>query len=265
MLAVDTFETISEADRAMTARSRYLGGGTLVMRDVNYGNDGFDRLVRCVDPELGRIRLENDMFVIGAGVTMARILAFPDLHFLAPVARSIGGPAIRNMASLGGNLFSRPPYGDFATALLALEARVQLANGTESDLESLLAGHSRTRGLVRAVAIPRPGPGEFRFRKMSRVRPKGVAVMTIAARLPMHLGRVSKARIAFGSMGTCAGRARTVEAALEGATLDNRGIAGALDAIGNDISPVDDSLATAWYRREVAPIQLSRLLLDGRH
>ena len=48
----------------------------------------------------------------------------PGLAFLAPVAESIGGPAVRNMATVGGNLFARSPYGDFAVALLALGATV---------------------------------------------------------------------------------------------------------------------------------------------
>jgi hypothetical protein len=46
------------------------------------------------------------------------------LAFLAPVARSIGGPAVRAAATVGGNLFAPSPYGDFSVALLALGAIV---------------------------------------------------------------------------------------------------------------------------------------------
>ena len=55
---------------------------------------------------------------------MAKILAHPGLAFLHPVAREIGGPAVRAMATVGGNLFAPAPYGDFAVALLALGAEV---------------------------------------------------------------------------------------------------------------------------------------------
>ena len=61
---------------------------------------------------------------IGATVTMAQIASHPALSFLQPVALSIGGPAVRNMATVGGNLFAPYPYGDFAVALLALGAEV---------------------------------------------------------------------------------------------------------------------------------------------
>ncbi len=56
---------------------------------------------------------------LGAGVTMSQILASRELEFLHPVARVIGGPAVRNMATVGGNLFAPAPYGDLTAALLA--------------------------------------------------------------------------------------------------------------------------------------------------
>ena len=52
---------------------------------------------------------------------MAAILAERELSYLHPVARIIGGPAVREAATVGGNLFAPSPYGDFAAALLALE------------------------------------------------------------------------------------------------------------------------------------------------
>ena len=53
---------------------------------------------------------------------MAAIARHPELEALAKAARAVGGPAIRNMATVGGNLFAPAPYGDFAVALLALDA-----------------------------------------------------------------------------------------------------------------------------------------------
>ena len=60
---------------------------------------------------------------------MAMILANRELALLHPAARSVGGPAVRAQATVGGNLFAPPPYGDFAAALLALDARVSIQSG----------------------------------------------------------------------------------------------------------------------------------------
>ena len=69
---------------------------------------------------------------------------------LAPAARAVGGPAIRNMATIGGNLVAPHPYGDLTVALLALDGEVQMADGSTQPLEQYLASR---QGLVRAVSM----------------------------------------------------------------------------------------------------------------
>lgn len=261
MLTVETFETLTEAAAAMSSEARYLGGGTLVMRAVNYGDQGFSRIVRTRDAALRRINAEGNRISIGAGATMSDVLSSAELGFLAPVARSVGGPAIRNMATVGGNLFATHPYGDFATALLALDGHVLMADRSELPLEQFFSTRDSLSGLVASISLARPTGDEFRFAKVSRVKPKGASVMCIAAWLPRSGGRLSNPRIAFGAMGPTPLRAKAAETALNGAALDENGIAPALSAAIRDLSPPDDALASSWYRREVAPVHLKRLLL----
>ena len=258
MLEVLTFPTAAEAAGAMTDRARFLGGGTLVMNRVNYGDQRFDRIVRTTDPAMREIRAEGDRIAIGAGATMSDVIASRDTDFLAPAARAVGGPAIRNMATVGGNLVAPHPYGDFATALLALDGVVRLVAGGEAPLDEWLTARS---GLVAAVLVRRPAGDAFRFRKVSRIKPKGVAVMTMAAHLSRTAGRLSGVRIAYGALGPSPVRVPVVERALEGASLDPAGIAPALSVATEGVNPPDDALASAWYRREVAPVHLRRLLL----
>ena len=194
MLTVETFGTLAEAARAMGDRAIYLGGGTLVMRGVNHGAQGFDRILRTDDQGLRQVRPEGGGVRIGAGVTMSQIVASQDLAFLAPAARAVGGPAIRNMATVGGNLFARHPYGDLATALLALDAKVRTVDGAETPMEQFLAGRDNARSLVESVVVERPAGDDFRFKKVSRVKPKGVSMMTVAAWLRRQGGRLANVR-----------------------------------------------------------------------
>jgi CO/xanthine dehydrogenase FAD-binding subunit len=170
------------------------------------------------------------------------------------------------MATVGGNLFAPSPYGDFATALLALDATVSMHAGygdRDIALEEFLAGRERgTRALVTGLSLSRPaGADVFRFRKVSRVKPKGIAVLTIAAVLPLTGGRVTGARVAYGGLGPTPMRARVVERALEGRALDPAGIAAAVAAAAEGTSPASDAIASDWYRREILPVHLRRLLL----
>lgn len=267
---VETYDRMEEAARALAASrsARFLSGGTLVMRAINEGDQSFDTIIRLRDPSYREIRPEGDGITIGAGVTMAAIAANRDTEFLAPVARVVGGPAVRNMATVGGNLFAGSPYGDFAAALLALGATVELASqgGRGIPVDDFLRDRERhVTSLVRAVKVPRPRErGAFRFVKVSRVKPKGVSVLSIAAYLPGSGGRLSGARIAYGAMGPVPVRALGAERALEGQMLDAAAIDRAAAAATEGIDPPTDSLASSWYRREVAGVHLKRLLSAER-
>jgi CO/xanthine dehydrogenase FAD-binding subunit len=267
---VKTFGSMSEAAAALASdrAARFFSGGTLLMRAINEGDTTIATLVRSSDPGYRQIRNEGTRIVVGAGARMVDILASRDLAFLHPVARVVGGPAVRAMATVGGNLFAPSPYGDLAVALLALDATVMVqgayGGAQQTPLEQFLAGRDRagSSGLVMAVSVPRPAsPDAFRFRKVARVKPKGVSVLSIAAHLPATGGRIAGARVAYGAMAPTPIRARAVERALEGRTLDAAGIAPALAAAAEGTSPPTDALASAWYRREVVPVHLRRLLL----
>ncbi len=267
-IVVRTCATIAEAAGLLSGdrSARLIAGGTLIMRDVNEGRITEGTLVRITDPAFSRIQTGGSRIELGAGVTMAAVLVNRDLAFLHPPARAIGGPAVRNAATIGGNLFADTPYGDFAVALLALDAQVMVqagyGGGRAIPLEDFLAGRERGgQGLVTAVGFARPGnAADLRFRKVSRVRPKGISVLSIAAYLPTSGGRVAAARVAYGAMAPTPIRAKGVERALEGRPLDQGTIGAARQAAAEGTRPPTDAIATEWYRREVLPVHLGRLL-----
>ena len=266
-VSVRTFASSGEAAAALSADrgARYLGGGTLVMRALNEGDISISTVVRANDHALTRIDAAGPRVTIGAGVTFARILAERDLAFLHAPARSIGGPAVRNMGTVGGNLFAPNPYGDFTVALLALDAVVSVQGGLGSrdvPIEEFLQSRERQAGtLVLSISCQKPASAEaFRYRKIARIKPKGGSVITLAAHLPMSSGRIVGARIALGSMAPTQIRARAAERALEGRSLDASTIDAAAAAAVEGTSPGDNALASAWYRREIVGVHLRRLL-----
>lgn len=258
-VTIETYATAAEAARAMGNDSRFLAGGTLVMRDVNAGDQSFNRIIRSTDPALTSIHSVGDRISVGACVTLSQIIAHPDLAFLAPVARQVGGPQVRNMGTVGGNLFAPHPYGDFTAALLALNAQVHTAQGSKS-IDDFLRDRARSE-LVTEITIPRLlNPRAFGWHKVSRTKPKGASVMSIAALLPQEGGRIRGARIAFGAMGPHPLRASGAERALESQNLDASSIPRAAAQALDGLAPHTDPLASEWYRREVAGVHLTRLL-----
>jgi len=260
---VETHADLSEAARALGQGGLYLGGGTVVMRGVNAGTVQ-GRIVRSTDPALRAITVAGDGVRLGAGATMHDILANRDLEVLHPVARAIGGPQVRAMATVGGNLFAPHPYGDFTVALIALGARAVLVQGGARAVEDLMrdrAGFGGHPPLVAAIEVPRlRDPRAFGWLKITRVKPRGASVLSLAALLPRDGGRIRGARIAWGAMGVHPLRGASAERVLEGQALDPATITRAAQAAAEGLDPPTDALASGWYRREVAGVHLKRLL-----
>lgn len=264
MVDVQTFDDLSGAAAALSTNrgAHFFGGGTLVMRALNEGDQTITSIVRTTDPTFRQIQSQGDRVTIGAGVTMSQIVASRELDFLHVVARLVGSPAVRNMATVGGNLFAPHPYGELTTALLALDATVAIAGGYSArdiSLADLLRDRERTpRPLIASVTVQRPrDPSGVRFLKVTRVKPKGISILSIAA---VATGNRST-RVAYNGMSPVPMRALAVERALEGKALDAASITPALAVAAEGTAPEDDAIASAWYRREVLPVHLRRLLL----
>jgi len=263
-------DSVRDAAEVLAAdpTARFLAGGTILMRLVNGNAGALQRLVLSDGLGLDRIEIASGRATIGAAATMAAVAAHPQLAFLKPVAEAIGGPAIRNMATVGGNLFARSPYGDFAVALLALgaTATVEDAHQAETiDLASLLAARTRAEArIVTSVAFDLPEPGAFRFAKAIRRQPHGATVLAIAAALPEVNGKLSDVRVAYGAMAPDPIRVPAVERALEGRALDEAAIAAAAKVAAEGCQPQSDAIASGWYRKNVVSVHLRRLLAPQR-
>ncbi|HTN96263.1 MAG TPA: FAD binding domain-containing protein [Nordella sp.] len=243
---------------------RIVAGGTLLVADLNAGPTAGGALITLDRLGLDRIAVTGGKVTLGAMVTMAALARDRRLRFLHPVANSIGGPAVRAMATVGGNLFAPAPYGDMAAALLALDAEVTLHDGKATrklPIDAFLTQRARLRkSCVVSVSFASPAAGAFRYLKAVRRKPVSASVVTIAALLPRKAGKIKGARIALGAMAANAIRARKAEAALEGQALGAGVIAAAAQLITEGSAPEDDAYATAWYRREIAPVHFTRLL-----
>jgi len=268
-LAYRNVSELSAAAALLSAQSgaRLLGGGTLLVRRVNEGDTSIDTYVRLRDPKLLLLDAGGETVRLGSGVTMSRIAREPALTFLAPVARAIGGPAVRSAATVGGNLFAPSPYGDFGVALLALDAVISVeGTGGASELpaEAFFAARDNLAAgsIVTAVTFHRPPDGAFRYLKVSRVKPKGAAVVSIAAMVNRASGTVTEARIALGAMAKTPIRSHGAENALTGAALTAESIERAARIAPEETSPATDAIASGWYRKTVLPVHLRRLLLD---
>jgi CO/xanthine dehydrogenase FAD-binding subunit len=186
------------------------------------------------------------------------------LGFLAGAIESVGSPTLRNLATIGGNLFMKQPYGDLAVCLLALDAELTVVGkkgARKVPIAAFLAKGIVRDAIVTAIGFTRPAKGAWFYRKAMRRAQNSAAIVTIAAHLPTAKGKIAQARIALGGCGERPVRAKAAEQALDGAKLDPASIAAASELLVQDAAPFTDAYASAWYRARVLPVHFRRAIL----
>ena len=161
-----------------------LAGGTLLMPVINNEATEIQSLVSTRRLGLAGIRLEGERVTIGAATTLGDVGRDARLSFLKPVIESIASPPIRNLATVGGNLFAPQPYGDFAVALLALDAQVDVASaeGARTVPVSAVLERGVEHGeIVTAISFTIPPPGTWFYTKAMRRKLNSAAIVTVAA------------------------------------------------------------------------------------
>ena len=109
-----------------------MAGGTIAMPLINEGISLPEQVMGLRQAGLGYVNRANGTVSIGAATTLSQLLDLEAAPLLQAAARKTAGWAVRNMGTVGGNIFAPPPAGDVAVALLALDAAVKLvgSNGT---------------------------------------------------------------------------------------------------------------------------------------
>jgi CO/xanthine dehydrogenase FAD-binding subunit len=234
------------------------------MPRVNTTAHGIETLVSLRHAGLAGIEVAGSRATLGAATTLAQVGRDGRLGFLRGVIESIASPSIRNLATVGGNLFVAQPYGDLAVALLALDAEVDVAGpeGTETlPVEAVLDAGVPAGHVVAGVGFDIPPADAWFYTKAMRRRLNSASIVTVAAVVAVDGGTVASARIALGGAGTRPVRAAAAEAALVGRPLRREHVEAAGAAAAEAAEPFSDAYASAWYRRRVLPVHVRRALL----
>jgi CO/xanthine dehydrogenase FAD-binding subunit len=243
-----------------------MAGGTLAMPLINEGISLPEQVMGLRRAGLNYVDASNGALKIGATATLTQMLAQTHIPLLQQAAHHVGGWAIRNMGTVGGNLFAPPPSGDFAVALLALDAELSLVSQGEQrllPLRDFYTGFMTTAlaadELVGEIRVPRPG-GKTVYLKYGRRHANTPAVVSVAAQVWLEGDQVKDARLALNGVGPHPLRATQAEQALIGSGLDAQTIAAAATAAAAECQPFSDPVASEWYRRKMVDVFVRRAL-----
>jgi CO/xanthine dehydrogenase FAD-binding subunit len=251
-------ETLQEALEALASGARVLAGGT----DL-YTRPGSRLGGKVIDP--ARIPGMTALTSGPGGIRIGALASWssiaeadmpPALDALSQAARQIGGRQVQNMGTIGGNLCNASPAADGVPPLLVLGAEVELASAKGARrmaLSDFLIGPRKVAlgpdELLVAIHLPKTSlVGRSAFEKLGARAHLVISIASVAVRLVVDQSRIVECQVAVGACSAVPRRLPDVERALLGPVqraanrIDPAAVAAALD-------PIDDSRATAAYRR----------------
>jgi CO/xanthine dehydrogenase FAD-binding subunit len=243
-----------------------LGGGTVAMSLINEGVSAPENVMALRQAGLNYVHRANGTVNIGATTTLTHMVDDAPFPVLQEAARQSASWTIRNMATVGGNLFVPPPAGDFATALLALDAQVKLVSQAGERLVPLvdfytgfMANVMRADEILAEIQVAVP-QGKTAFIKYGRKTANTPAVVTVAAHITSDGDTVTSARLALNAVGPYPFRATAAEEILTGNRLEETTITAAATAAAEQCEPFTDAIASEWYRRKMVNVFTGRIL-----
>ena len=181
-------------------------------------------------------------------------------------------PAIRNRATLGGNLATASPIGDGAPLLMSFDAVLHLVgpDGPRAvSLARFFQAYRRTAlvpgELVTAIDIPKPLPAFSRFYKVAKRRMDDIS--TVAAGFAMDwnsAGRITRARFVFGGVAAVPLRVEAAEESVLGERWNEAAVSRVQSILARALKPISDHRGSAEYRVAVAQRLIEKFWWERR-
>lgn len=224
--------------------------------------------------ELGRIDMSNGSLRVGAAVAHRTIENDRDVRahwpLLANTYRHVATVRIRNVATIGGGLAHADPNQDPPAALIALNARVEVASQRgrrQIPVEELFRGYYETclepGEVITHLLVPRPErPLRTAYLKFLPRTADDYPTVAVAVALDVVDGRCRDVRIALNAVGPTPVRARAAEDMLRGLAAEPELLRAAAATVPPLTDPTSDHRGSANYKRRMAEV-FTRRALEG--
>ena len=271
-------ESLEDALAVLAAHpgsARAVAGGTDLLLELSRGvRDGIDTLVDLsVLDGLDTIFERDGRVELGPLVTHADVVASERMLAvglpLAQACLEVGGPQLRNRATIVGNIVTASPANDTISALYALGAEVTVSSTADGErtmpIEEFFTGFRTTAlepgELVTKISFDALG-GTRRgiFVKLGLRRAQAISVVHAAAVVTdADDGTVADLVVALGSVGPTIEMVPTAASIAAGRRLTDAASDVAAEARAA-VTPIDDLRSTAEYRSHTVEVVVTRAL-----
>jgi carbon-monoxide dehydrogenase medium subunit len=260
-------------------KSKIIAGGTDLMLQVRYKQIKPEYVVDITRiPGLDYIAFDDQQGLrLGALTTIRALETSVELQKKYPIisqaASQLGSVAIRNVATVGGNLCNALPSAETSQALVALSAQVRIIGpGGERTLplEGFFAGVGKTllqpEEILLEILIPPLAPHTSgAYIKHSPRGPIDLAIVNITVLMTMEPDHkvCRDAKIVLGAVSPTPLRARKAENVLKGNRVDGALIDRAAQVASDEAHPRHGSIRGSFeYKKEMVRALTGRAIRE---
>ena len=278
--------SVSEALELLEAHpeAKIIAGGSDVLIRIREGKMAGATLVGIRDiPELQGVSLnDNGDIYIGAATSFSHVTADPIIQKYIPVlgwaVDQVGGPQVRNIGTIGGNICNGAVSADSAPTVFSLGGQVRIVSREGVRLvpvEEFYAGPGRVNlkqnELVTHIVIPKENYEGYcgHYIKYSMRNAMDIATLgcSVVVKVDSAAGTVSDIKITFGVAAPVPYRCKVTEEKLKGRPVDAKLLDLIENSVREEINPRDSWRASKAFRLqiggEIARRALERALAEG--
>ena len=260
--------------------SHIIAGGSDVLIEIREGKLAGCTLVSIQKlDELRGVSIDSKgALCIGAMTSISHITADPVIREYFPVlagaAQTIGGPQLRNIATIGGNVCNGVTSADTASTLMAFDAVMEYLGPNGRRLvpirEHYVAAGKTTLAhdeILTAIIIPKESYENCfgHYIKYAMREAMDIATLGCSANVVLSKDKktIERLRIAYGVAGPVPMRCPSAEAAASGRPANEETINAAANAVLTDIKPRTSWRASAEFRTHLAEELARRVIRES--
>ncbi len=214
------------------------------------------------DTTLKRIERVDNRIILGGAVTVTDLRdsalfneIFPSFF---PYSKLVSSTAIRNMATLAGNLVNASPIGDLSIFFLALDAKINLRDLRSGRKRKVLLrefykGYKKLdksdSELLESIECEDPGKNDhFHFEKVSKRTHLDIASVNTAIFLQVNNEMIVKAGLSAGGVAPVPLYLVKTSAYLAGKKISDKLVDEVVEMAMTEISPISDVRGSREYK-----------------
>ncbi len=259
-------------------RGRVLAGGTDLVEKLREGNPSIDVFVdvRRIE-DIKSIGFKGSHIVIGGGVTHAQVAASDSIKqhaaVLAEACQSVGGPQIRNLGTLAGNIVSAQPAADGSLALVALGAMLTVVgpgyerkvNIVEAFADVGVSTIDATKELITEIIVPvSGGRAGSNYQRLAIRRSLALPMVAAAAVVTLVDRTFKRASLAVGPMAPVPLLVTSIDEVLQNKSASRENILKAVEKVAHVANPRDSRLrGSKEYRLSMAKVLAFKAIMTA--